>query len=126
MTTEGRLRRCDYWLEWHNRCINFITARPYGQVLAHPDLSANRRLGWSTERLIRLAPYDCWRVAVQSCEQAAVAATIGARRASDARAPFERPPRRTVRSGRSAERRVGKECVSTCRFRWSRETSTKK
>src|SRR3546814_2007633 len=28
-------------------------------------------------------------------------------------------PRTTKRSGRSEERRVGKECVSTCRSRWS-------
>src|SRR3546814_3137013 len=28
-------------------------------------------------------------------------------------------PRRTHRSSRSEERRVGKECVSTCRSRWS-------
>src|SRR3546814_18788499 len=26
---------------------------------------------------------------------------------------------RPIRAGRSAERRVGKECVSTCRYRWS-------
>src|SRR3546814_13965444 len=29
-------------------------------------------------------------------------------------------------AGRSAERRVGKECVSTCRSRWSQYTSQKK
>src|SRR3546814_15384889 len=28
--------------------------------------------------------------------------------------------------GRSEERRVGKECVSTCRYRWSPYPSTKK
>src|SRR3546814_11326274 len=28
--------------------------------------------------------------------------------------------------GRSEERRVGKECVSTCRFRWSPDHSKKK
>src|SRR3546814_19857856 len=27
--------------------------------------------------------------------------------------------RQTLRNGRSEERRVGKECVSTCRYRWS-------
>src|SRR3546814_5877968 len=30
-----------------------------------------------------------------------------------------RPATRGQRSGRSEERRVGKECVSTCRSRWS-------
>src|SRR3546814_3177191 len=30
-----------------------------------------------------------------------------------------RPMRRRLRFGRSEERRVGKECVSTCRSRWS-------
>src|SRR3546814_15236551 len=30
-----------------------------------------------------------------------------------------RPPASASRPGRSAERRVGKECVSTCRSRWS-------
>src|SRR3546814_14253099 len=34
------------------------------------------------------------------------------------------PP--SVRKGRSEERRVGKECVSTCRSRWSPDHSTKK
>src|SRR3546814_9062811 len=29
------------------------------------------------------------------------------------------PPQTAVRPGRSEERRVGKECVSTCRSRWS-------
>src|SRR3546814_13513689 len=29
------------------------------------------------------------------------------------------PPRLAVIGSRSEERRVGKECVSTCRFRWS-------
>src|SRR3546814_11676542 len=29
-------------------------------------------------------------------------------------------------TSRSEERRVGKECVSTCRYRWSPEHSTKK
>src|SRR3546814_16787479 len=29
------------------------------------------------------------------------------------------PPPRTISSERSEERRVGKECVSTCRSRWS-------
>src|SRR3546814_20298754 len=29
------------------------------------------------------------------------------------------PIRRLLRNGRSEERRVGKECVSTCRSRWS-------
>src|SRR3546814_21185790 len=29
------------------------------------------------------------------------------------------PPRLRARRGRSEERRVGKECVSTCRSRWS-------
>src|SRR3546814_20604136 len=28
-------------------------------------------------------------------------------------------PRRLLRKYRSEERRVGKECVSTCRYRWS-------
>src|SRR3546814_14286908 len=30
-----------------------------------------------------------------------------------------RAPSRSIRSDRSEERRVGKECVSTCRSRWS-------
>src|SRR3546814_19593093 len=34
----------------------------------------------------------------------------------DLRGPGDRRPRR---AGRSEERRVGKECVSTCRSRWS-------
>src|SRR3546814_14042959 len=35
-------------------------------------------------------------------------------------APYERPPlSKAVLHGRSEERRVGKECVSTCRSRWS-------
>src|SRR3546814_12650464 len=29
-------------------------------------------------------------------------------------------PKRWIREGRSEERRVGNECVSTCRSRWSR------
>src|SRR3546814_19585692 len=32
---------------------------------------------------------------------------------------FIRPPAEICRRGRSADRRVGKECVSTCRSRWS-------
>src|SRR3546814_3714582 len=39
------------------------------------------------------------------------------RRGRDLTAPGPRPARR--RAGRSEERRVGKECVSTCRSRWS-------
>src|SRR3546814_11526135 len=31
----------------------------------------------------------------------------------------EQPVSRTFPSNRSEERRVGKECVSTCRYRWS-------
>src|SRR3546814_18059856 len=36
-----------------------------------------------------------------------------------ARPPVARPARRADALGRSEERRVGKECVSTCRSRWS-------
>src|SRR3546814_17170200 len=36
------------------------------------------------------------------------------------------PPRRTERRPRSEERRVGKECVSTCSSRWSPYHSKKK
>src|SRR3546814_11668789 len=41
--------------------------------------------------------------------------------AEDLRLPlhFFRPRSRNARSKRSEERRVGKECVSTCRSRWS-------
>src|SRR3546814_20801889 len=52
-----------------------------------------------------------------------------ARRADDA-APGRRGVGRAARGaaegGRSEERRVGKECVSTCRSRWSPYTKIKK
>src|SRR3546814_6592268 len=35
------------------------------------------------------------------------------------RPPVQSPPRRGFVRRRSEERRVGKECVSTCRSRWS-------
>src|SRR3546814_1487852 len=38
---------------------------------------------------------------------------------SDAAPAWRTAPRRHCRRGRSEERRVGKECVSTCRSRWS-------
>src|SRR3546814_3442796 len=44
-------------------------------------------------------------------------AAASARRAPDAIFPFASRPSPDVR--RSEERRVGKECVSTCRSRWS-------
>src|SRR3546814_13160539 len=33
--------------------------------------------------------------------------------------PTSAPDKQAIAEGRSAERRVGKECVSTCRSRWS-------
>src|SRR3546814_17818132 len=36
------------------------------------------------------------------------------------------PPTLSITTGRSEERRVGNACVSTCRYRWSTYSSTKK
>src|SRR3546814_21088078 len=43
-----------------------------------------------------------------------------------ARRAADRLDQRRLRSQRSEERRVGKECVSTCRSRWSPSTYKKK
>src|SRR3546814_14740000 len=55
---------------------------------------------------------DNWRVSARASLHSAIAAS--------------RLPRRSSWSGRSEERRVGKECVSTCRSRWSPYHSKKK
>src|SRR3546814_16205673 len=47
------------------------------------------------------------------------------RREIDRRPVADRPGQR-IQSGRPEERRVGKECVGTCRYRWCRDPSTKK
>src|SRR3546814_17802150 len=44
---------------------------------------------------------------------------VGSARVSTCLAASHRPARITARAHRSEERRVGKECVSTCRSRWS-------
>src|SRR3546814_11759681 len=43
----------------------------------------------------------------------------GAGSAADRTAVFEAGSCKVAAEGRSEERRVGKECVSTCRYRWS-------
>src|SRR3546814_10103087 len=48
---------------------------------------------------------------------AASASRAGTRPRSEL--PMKKPPARSATRRRSEERRVGKECVSTCRSRWS-------
>src|SRR3546814_16562080 len=61
-----------------------------------------------------------WSSDVCSSDLNAALAEIGVRqRAPDRTRRGKQPPRRIRSAGRSEERRVGKECVSTCRSRWS-------
>src|SRR3546814_11294072 len=98
-------RQQQTFLEWHHHgFIEFFEAFPY--ALSHSGLHC---------RLLVL----CWRFL--SSEHLAAPSTRNTLRAYtdegeqrlrlDQRVPFYR--------SRSEERRVGKECVSTCRSRWS-------
>src|SRR3546814_9865832 len=57
------------------------------------------------------------RARVRQSEQGNRSAAPSAVRPARPQAAPTGPP--SSRSGRSEERRVGKECVSTCRYRWS-------
>src|SRR3546814_13944318 len=65
-------------------------------------------------------------LAVHQCEQSAhlVQREAELATAADEGQPFDVPG--IVNALRSEERRVGKECVSTCRSRWSPDHSKKK
>src|SRR3546814_15866210 len=78
---------------------------------------ANSGTTWPTEvagllRILKNAP--------KSMPPTQVASTLANSHAGDAPAPILRlAPVQTDHTNRSEERRVGKECVSTCRSRWS-------
>src|SRR3546814_10934026 len=78
------------------------------EVTLGSDASANsaRAEPWSTYSV----PGDCWRT-YRSVGDKPVLMSVTT--AGDGRAIIEWD------AGRSEERRVGKECVSTCRYRWS-------
>src|SRR3546814_15014256 len=71
-----------------------------------PALAAHRRAQGHPVAIARLLPFDP--------AGAAAAAATGQRHA-----PAERQRGQGLQALRSEERRVGKECVSTCRSRWS-------
>src|SRR3546814_15365493 len=73
----------------------------------------DRRLGDILERLAGGIGYE---VEVEAAHRGTMASARGKRQAETRRPPLW--IRFGIR-GRSEERRVGKECVSTCRSRWS-------
>src|SRR3546814_18409953 len=81
------------------------------------DLSSNRRRAWERDRI---GSPPCARCRVRQ------------RPGTDCKGESRTVPRRRISAsgarsgGRSEERRVGKECVSTCRSRWSPYHTKKK
>src|SRR3546814_1750077 len=55
----------------------------------------------------------------RSLDQRTAVRRIRGHHGADTGNPPPRPPDRTAGRARSEERRVGQECVSTCRSRWS-------